>query len=753
MKLNAIEKLISMLPAGEKRDALMRKFKTAARSKENKDSGLHDEFAFQPKGHIMIEEIDANGEVLGVLADQPNLVVKGSEEILLRAFSGDPKRTLYKNRKIKEYTNELGESVKGISKPYNVGIKELTAVLDGEDVVPFHQNEIWNAVNDDDFEIEYSYYPNTLYVKAEDLPLEPDMTTFKLYNKENAPSGAAPLQAEVYSNYTNLFIGLGDGKHQRISFTDERLKHDRFTDEGGNMVATEVGANITFTSKITNMKIIAKGEGSIKITADTQNKGTHTFNNGEESKIIEVVELDGEKATNIKIEMITGPKVIIEEIAFDEFAVHDNALMREFENYTLRFDTPTSYNTSPEKGSQGTFTIDLDHTSIIPETLEVKYNSEVLTKVETIEEVATTKFYLEADIGRLHFAEPLTGVLASYSVTGEIHEDEPATALSTDSSAATSKALKDSGDVDLSSQLDGVKTEFDLGFKKIQDVPSLVVELDGVPLTQTDDYTVNAETGILTLVVTPTGPDADPDSSDPHSGLSQDLEQSDDSVHTESVVSALAVSAIPNKPKTLVVKSFKYESSETVVLNTYVMKLKHEVKEGAVRVQDHTGKELTKVEKEEDLAQGKFFLRAADDEKLKELVIVKENANKELIQKVEVFYKSAEKPGEITNYTRQVIEKPKTKNEYPWFQLDKGKLVFVAEFPEKSPSHNVTIREMGLFDGPRTDDKIRGFNKYNVKAFSLVRVGETRKEATTGLRVTWTITLLNEKGDPFRGGL
>src|SRR5690606_19910773 len=119
---------------------------------------------------------------------------------------------------------------------------------------------------------------------------------------------------------------------------------------------------------------------------------------------------------------------------------------------------------------------------------------------------------------------------------------------------------------------------------------------------------------------------------------------------------------------------------------------------------------------------------------------------------VEVTYKSKERPGVPTNYARAVIEKPKTTNEYPWFELDKGSVRFVAEFPEFTPAHNITIREMGLFDGPRADDKISGYYNYPVKAFSLVRVGETRKEVNTGIRITWTITLMNSEGQPFQGG-
>ena len=97
--------------------------------------------------------------------------------------------------------------------------------------------------------------------------------------------------------------------------------------------------------------------------------------------------------------------------------------------------------------------------------------------------------------------------------------------------------------------------------------------------------------------------------------------------------------------------------------------------------------------------------------------------------------------------------KPKEVNQYPWYALDKGSIQFVAEFAEDVPNSSITVREMGLFDGPRMDDQIKGFPGYPVKAFSLVRVGEARKDTATGLRVTWTITLTNENGEPFKGGL
>lgn len=751
MEQNLVQKLISLLPAGEKRDALMRKMNSVVRRKENKDGGLQDEFSFKPKGHIMIEEIDKDGQVLGVLADQPNLVVKGSEEILLRAFSGDPKRILYKNRKIKEYKNNSGTMVDGISKSYNTPVEEITTVLNGEDVVPFHQNELWKAVNDEDFEIEYSYYPNTLYVKAEALPLEPNMTTFKVYSKSNAPAGAAPLQAEIYSNYSNMFIGLGDGVNKRISFDDERFNYNGFTQEGNTLVGKAANSRIEFSSKITNVKIVAEGEGSIEVVAAGSLRGEYNLTVIEGEKEIEIVGLDSEIITDVVITMTAGANIVIKEIAFDEFSINDNALMHEFENFTLRYDTPTIYNTNDEKGPNGTYITQLNNFPINAETLKVTYDGESLEVVEDLLDLEHNKYFLEPDTGIVHFSEPLTGLLISYNITKEIHEDEPTTSLTTDSTSIVRKTIANSSVVTLTNQLDGSKTSFDLGFKLIQNPSTVVVELDGVAQSEGTHYTLNAEEGTLELIpVVIPGREA-------VAAVPPTYDEDGSTILDEGSPAVAAVPEkiiIPNRNmNSLVVRSFKYEKHTPAALNTFVMGLNFEVKDHEIRVQDQTGENLQFVETEEELLEGRFTLRENDLGKIQELVIVKENEDLELITKVEVYYVSDNKPGEVTNYTRQVIEKPKEKNQYPWFQLDKGKIVFVAEFPEDSPNHNVTIREMGLFDGPRIEDGVRGFNNYNVKAFSLVRVGETRKEATTGLRVTWTITLLNEEGVPFKGGL
>src|SRR5690606_2655299 len=100
-------KLLALLPEGQKKDELIEKLSTLRKKGKTGGQGLHDEFSLKPVGHIQIEEIDQNGEVVGVLADQPNLVVDGAEEILLRAFSGDPDRILYKNRVLKSSSSPV----------------------------------------------------------------------------------------------------------------------------------------------------------------------------------------------------------------------------------------------------------------------------------------------------------------------------------------------------------------------------------------------------------------------------------------------------------------------------------------------------------------------------------------------------------------------------------------------------------------------------------------------------------------------
>src|SRR5690606_2210369 len=57
-----------------------------------------------------------------------------------------------------------------------------------------------------------------------------------------------------------------------------------------------------------------------------------------------------------------------------------------------------------------------------------------------------------------------------------------------------------SPDVTLTGQLDGVKTDFVMAYKRIQTPESVVVEQDGVALAYGVDYTLDAESATLSLI-------------------------------------------------------------------------------------------------------------------------------------------------------------------------------------------------------------------------------------------------------------
>ena len=179
------------------------------------------------------------------------------------------------------------------------------------------------------------------------------------------------------------------------------------------------------------------------------------------------------------------------------------------------------------------------------------------------------------------------------------------------------------------------------------------------------------------------------------------------------------------------------------VIKEYCFENKYDV------IEAEDGVAFEYVETLNEVLSGKYTVDPTDSKKL---IVSAKKADNELLEQVTCLYSSKEVLGIDTNYRRAVIEKPKVGNENPWFNLDKGTIQFVAEFPEDRIKQNVAIREMGLFDGPRVDDHITGFYGQPVNAFSLVRTGETLKDANTGLRITWTIKLTNEKNEAFTGG-
>lgn len=87
-----------------------------------------------------------------------------------------------------------------------------------------------------------------------------------------------------------------------------------------------------------------------------------------------------------------------------------------------------------------------------------------------------------------------------------------------------------------------------------------------------------------------------------------------------------------------------------------------------------------------------------------------------------------------TNYERAAITRPSPGSpNYPWYDLSRARIYFIADFPPGVPNYPVKVREIGLFD---FSDNIS-----ISKMFSIVRPGETVKEVDTGLRITWEIRL------------
>jgi hypothetical protein len=698
MNTEAIEKLMSMLPEGPKKEALRHKLnKLTTHSKKRGGDGLQDSFEFKPKGHIKIEAIDESGNVVDTLADQPNLVVDGAEEILLRSFSGDPNRILYKNRVPKTTPTEKIY----IEQSKLAGLD----LFDGNQLL-HDPNILWSVVDDSNFDVTFGYYPIVVYVKEE------SSSEFgkKAFSVSKTPgAGFVPMSAETYSTYTNMFIGIGEGKNYPVDLTDSRLTYtEGFVPADGEAKTIVEGDEISFTQKISNFalefEVSDKGaqidvfiNGVLKETIETLDSELTE----PEIRTFEYTGLDNDVETEIRLahsgsdSAVVDPEMKIKGLHFDALHKGMNSLMKEFKNYETDFLTPTSYNTTP----MGPFTIQFANFPVKEGSVSISYNELGFTEVLNEEELSDNTFMVDHLHGIVRFNRALTGVMATYSTTGEIYDTELNTTMT-----SVNVSILTPTETPFSETPSGVVDDANKVFTLSKDdikVGSVSVKINGSNVAVSN---VDEAAKTVTLEVAP---------------------QTGDQVTVEYLYTKL----VPG-----VVSANKYETE-------------HSILEGSVKIFDHNGIELVMTDIQENFANG-MFLVSGD----KEIKIAQKDGSGEMITKIEVVYQSEELPGVPTNYTRAVIEKPKSINEYPWFELDKGAVRFVAEFPELKPSHNITIREMGLFDGPRVEDGIAGFRMFPVKAFSLVRVGETRKDVNTGIRITWTITLLNEEGNPFQGG-
>ncbi|MBA4293916.1 hypothetical protein C0431_13215 [bacterium] len=658
--------------------------------------GLHDEFQVSAKGRIMIEEIDEDGQVVGVLADKKNLVVDGAEHILLRSFAGDTERTLYRNR--------IPKAANGVSPKYHIRLdKALTEVVSGQSTIAHSPNVIWSGVNEDDFETEYAFNPITLFVK-EETSNEPGQVAFSI--SKTAVTGSVPLQAEIYSGYSNYFIGIGDGVKKEMPLDDTRIIKSGFALDSGKLTATVQGSTLKIEEKLSHVSFLFEksnkgGQVEIKVN-DQAHQTVETYDSnlatGEtEDLLVEVSDLDFDSLQKVELTFagadsgVTGPKIVVKSIETDALQKKDNTLIREFKNFENRFDTVEIYNTMPTPDENGHYVFRLLNFPVVKDSVKLNYDTTSLQEVDEKSKLSSGKFFVDHVRGYVYMSEAMTGLAVTFTTTNEFYEDQRENLLV--SKNVTANDVK-SGVV---GAIDGVNRTFQ---------PSGFVT--GIGTVSGVRVYVN---GVLTS-----------------SGIS------------------VAGQNITFSPAPAVGTVIEVEFNYSIPVRSYTLAFKPS---SDIKVYDKSQALYDVALATKDLAAaGTAMLNPLND---KEVLISTRVKDGSPIGNIDLTYGTDERPGVPTGYKRAVILKPKKMNEYPWFALDRGEIQFVAEFKENTPMQAVTIREMGLFDGPRLDDSIRGFKNYPVSAFSLVRVAPTRKDTKTGMRVTWTITLTDEDGKSFKG--
>lgn len=693
MKTSMLRELAGKLPDSVGKEQLLNQLA----KKKNETGGLEDQYNLQASGHITIETIDEDGNPTGVVVDKDNLVVDGADRILLRAFAGDTERTLYRNRTLKGTATT--------SPKYHIRRDRLFDALNGSNQLAFTPNEYWTAIDENDFDTEYAFAPVTLYLK-EEQSTEPGMVAFSV--TKTFATGVVPLPAEIYSGYSNYFIGLGDGVNKPHLLDDARLAYTGFTTANGDKESTTVGSKVVFEQKISNFALMLKksnkgGQLEIRINGIVdrvvETLNSNLANGAVEDLLVEIDGLDLDNASKVELVFtgadsgVTTPKIIISGFASDALQKKDNALIREFKNFETRFDTQEIYNTLPTPDANGHYAFRLLNFPAKVGTVKVQYDGNPLAEVQSKGGLVSGKFFVDHMRGYVYFADALTGLAVTFETSGEIYEDEREAALGTASQTIAVAKERLTGAVD--------------GTNKVFTIPSYVngngtlsavrVYVDG-SLISSSLYTQS--NGTVTFTTAP-------------------------------IASAL----------------LEYDCSISFSVRKYT--LLAAPTGGIVSVIDANNAEFTNATRLEKLAQPGFY--AINPANPLEIFVSSKVQGGGVMTNLEFKYASAARPGVPTGYKRAVILKPKKMNEYPWFALDRGEVSFVGEFKENTPGQAVTIREMGLFDGPRLDDGVRGFKNYPVSAFSLIRVPKARKDTKTAYRVTWTITLLDENGQPLKG--
>lgn len=688
---NVLRSLVENLKDSPMKRQLLEKLN----KKNQGQGGLHDEFQVSAKGHIMIEEIDEQGEVVGVLADKKNLVVDGAEHILLRAFAGDTERTLFRNR--------VPKATNGVSPKYHIRLDKLTESVNGITTLAHNPNVLWTAVNEDDFETEFAFNPITLFIK-EETTTEPGQIAFSISKAQ--VSGSVPLQAEIYSGYSNYFIGIGDGVKREMALDDARIAKTGFALVDGKLSSSNQTDKIVINEKLSHAAFTFEksnkgGQVEIKVNdAVDRTVETYDSNLGDgvvEELLVELTELDFEQTQKIELTFsgadsgIVDAKVVILKVETDALQKKDKALIREFQNFENRFDTVEIYNTLPTPDENGHFVFRLLNFPAVEGSVKVVYDGNAFEEVADKAELVSGKYFVDHVRGYVYLSDAMTGLAVTFNTTGEFYEDQRENLLV----SKNVSAIDVKGGV--TGAIDGSNRVFQpVGFVQgVGSVSNMRVYVNGT-------YTT--------------------------SGLSISAQN-------------VTFSTPPTAGTTI-----EIEYNYSIPVRSYTVAY---APKGEIKLFDKVKAAYDKALSMQDLSKPGTFLVNPQNEK--EIFISTRVKDGSAVGNIDLAYATDERPGVPTGYKRAVIQKPKKMNEYPWFALDRGEIQFVAEYKDATPGQAVTIREMGLFDGPRADDMIRGFKNYPVSAFSLVRVAPTRKDTKTGMRITWTISLTDEDGNAFKG--
>lgn len=370
--------------------------------------GPRDELVLKAAGHLRIEKYDVTGRVLEV-REQPNTIVSGARNILLRALAGEPVNQLY--------------------------------------LSPFVSNQ-------NDYNTLYwapTYTPLNLYRHQ-------NSSSTQVWWNNNATGGYYNSLAKspvLYSTNSVLFMGMGDGVSLLYPNNDPALVYSgqwaRVTASQDPDLSSAVsqslmrtytaGDTVTMNFKGPFLKIYATRNmdgGIMNISVDGQpvnvvypdstvHQDIDLFASEEVHAVCFTVEQSFDPSiehvvvlthSGLKNENAASPFMVnVEALETDGVRTNQGSLFREIPTVQNRFEAGEYYNTS----STAPYSFDVLHPFIQPGSETVKVENTVYTKAPTGVAPGPGQYQYVYDsnnnVKGLKFSEQLTGVMVAYTST------------------------------------------------------------------------------------------------------------------------------------------------------------------------------------------------------------------------------------------------------------------------------------------------------------------------------------------------